>query len=522
MHDDSDPTERTMIARRPQSPNQAPQPPYAGAPHPGGHHPGGMPVALGSPGATLPPGLAGGAGMPRSPAEALEPQRAPAPPKGRRIPRQRFRRIGRAMRVLNGVVTFALMAMVGLGAMYYVARTLFDRPGPLAQAKVVVIPQGKGLNDIAEMLEKEEVIHDRRVFTTGHLWFKTTRGLLGGKVPLLKAGEYEIRKGASVRQVLDTLIDGKSILYKLTVAEGLTSFQMAQKVAESQDLTGDIATVPPEGSLLPDTYKFSRGMSRQELLDRMHAEQARVLKSLWEKRQPGLPFKSPEEALIMASIIEKETGRADERDRVAAVFVNRLRQKMRLQSDPTIVYGLTQGAGALGRGILRSEIDQKTPYNTYQIDGLPPTPICNPGRSALEATLNPAKTDELYFVANGQGGHVFARTLAEHNRNVAAFRVTERAAAAAASAAAAPAAEAAPTPTPVTPAVAPQAPKGPTAPAAAKAAAPAVKPAAKPAAAAPKPAQPAQSAPAQASTAADVPLPVRKPQAVPAKTQPAN
>jgi UPF0755 protein len=425
------------------------------------------------------------------------------------------------MGVLNGVVTFLLMMMVGLGAMYYVARSLFDRPGPLTASKVVVIPQGKGLNDIAEMLEKEEFVHDRRVFTTAHLWFKSTRGVLGGKQPVLKAGEYEIKKGASVRQVFDTLIDGKSILYKVTAAEGLTSFQVLQKLAESPDLTGEVPRTPAEGSLLPDTYKFSRGMSRQELIERMQVEQQKVLRVLWEKRAQGLPFKTPEEALIMASIIEKETGRADERDRVAAVFVNRLRQRMRLQSDPTIVYGVTLGQGPLGRGILRSEIDAKTAYNTYQIDGLPPTPICNPGRSALEATLNPAKTDELYFVANGQGGHVFAKTLAEHNRNVASYRAHERATAAAAAGAPA----AAPSPQPVTapPQAASAAPAGKTAApqqqparASAVAAPPKVKPAgvgAAPANAAAAPTPTPVSAPT--ATQGEVPLPTRKPKAQP-------
>lgn len=483
-----------MIARRPDG----------GPAHPPG---------LGGPGASAPQ-LRASAVMTRSPAEALEPQRAPAAPRGRRIPRRRFVRVGRAIGVLNGVVTFLLMTMVGLGAVYYVARSLFDRPGPLTASKVVVIPQGKGLNDIAEMLEKEEFIHDRRVFTTAHLWFKSTRGVMGGKMPILKAGEYEVKKSASVRQVFDTLIDGKSILYKVTAAEGLTSHQILQKLIESPDLTGDVPKVPVEGSLLPDTYKFSRGMSRQELIERMQAEQQKVLRGLWEKRQQGLPFKTPEEALIMASIIEKETGRADERDRVAAVFVNRLRQRMRLQSDPTIVYGVTMGQGPLGRGILRSEIDTKTAYNTYQIDGLPPTPICNPGRSALEATLNPAKTDEIYFVANGQGGHVFAKTLTEHNRNVAAYRAHERATAA--GAAAAPPAVT-PTPQPVTPVpqATPAAAAGKTAPALPPARTPQtpVKARAAPAGAtAPAAAEPVS---APSATQGDVPLPTRKPKAQP-------
>jgi UPF0755 protein len=501
MQDETDRTERTMLAhRQPGPPQQHPGQPGSQQQAQPGPHRGGPPNVPGMGASGGAPVLRSSAGLTRSPAEALEPQRAPAAPRGRRIPKQRFVRVGRAIGVLNGIVTFLLMAMVGLGALYFVTRSLFDRPGPLTASKVVVISQGKGLNDIAEMLEKEEVIADRRVFTTAHLWFKSTRSVFGGKQPVLKAGEYEVKKSASVRQVLDTLIDGKSILYKVTVAEGLTSFQILQKLAESQDLTGEVPKVPPEGSLLPDTYKFSRGMSRQELLDRMQAEQQKVLKGLWEKRQQGLPYKTPEEALIMASIIEKETGRADERDRVSAVFTNRLRQRMRLQSDPTIVYGVTLGQGPLGRGILRSEIDTKTAYNTYQIDGLPPTPICNPGRSALEATLNPAKTDELYFVANGQGGHVFAKTLAEHNRNVAAYRATERAAAAAASAVA----PVAPAPVAVQAAPAPAQPKAVPARASAAGGAQKAKPVAPPAEPAPAAVQPAEA-----------PLPTRKP-----KTQP--
>ena len=485
MQDERDRTENTMIAPRP-----------GGAPTDPARRAYPDPSAGGPP---LRPGMV----MPRSPSEALEPQRAPAAPKGRRIPRQRFVRVGRALGALNALVTFLLMSMVGVGALYYVTRALFDRPGPLTASKVVVISPGKGLNDIADMLEKEEVIADRRVFTTAHLWFKSTRGIFGGKQPILKAGEYEVKKGASVRQVLDTLIDGKSILYKVTVAEGLTSYQIVQKLAESTDLTGDLPKPPPEGSLLPDTYKFSRGMSRQELIERMQAEQQKVLRSLWEKRAQGLPYKTADEALIMASIIEKETGRADERDRVAAVFTNRLRQRMRLQSDPTIVYGVTQGQGALGRGILRSEIDTRTPYNTYQIDGLPPTPICNPGRSALEATLNPAKTDDLYFVANGGGGHVFAKTLAEHNRNVAAYRATERAAAAVAPA---------PATAPPTPGQVPPLPKA-TGPARAgsQPIVPKGKPATTPTSASPGSGAGAGTAPADA----DVPLPTRKPKPQP-------
>jgi UPF0755 protein len=184
--------------------------------------------------------------------------------------------------------------------------------------------------------------------------------------------------------------------------------------------------IPPEGTLLPDTYKVSTGTTRQELLERMRNEQEKFLEKMWAQRDPSVNLRSPEEAVIFASIVEKETGRGDERSRVAGVFHNRLKKSMRLQSDPTIIYGIVGGQGPLGRPILRSEIDAKTPYNTYQIDGLPPTPIANPGRAAIEATLNPAETTDLYFVADGTGGHAFAPTLAEHNKNVARWREIER------------------------------------------------------------------------------------------------
>jgi len=187
-----------------------------------------------------------------------------------------------------------------------------------------------------------------------------------------------------------------------------------------------IMEVPAEGTLLPDTYRFSKGMARQEIVDRMKSEQQRLLASLWESRVADLPIDSPEKAVILASIVEKETGRADERHRVAGVFVNRLRKPMRLQSDPTIIYGIVGGQGSLGRPITRDDIEQKTAYNTYRINGLPPGPICNPGRPAIEATLNPAKTTDLYFVADGSGGHKFSATLDEHNDAVANWRKVER------------------------------------------------------------------------------------------------
>ena len=314
-----------------------------------------------------------------------------------------------------------LMVAAGLGVLW--ADNEVDRPGPLAQTTVVVVPKGEGLADLASRLEREGIISDSRLFMAAQYWRRWSGE---AKQHQIKAGEFEVRKNASLRQVLDTLIEGRSILYKVTVAEGLTSQQIVERIKADPNLTGELTEVPPEGSLLPDTYRFARGTTRAELIERMQAESKKFWVKAWESRQPDLPVKSMEEALVLASIVEKETGRADERERVAAVFVNRLRKGMRLQSDPTIIYGIVGGQGSLGRGILRSEIDQKTAYNTYQIDGLPPGPICNPGRASIEATLNPAKTNDLFFVADGTGGHTFTTNLKDHNTAVANWRRVER------------------------------------------------------------------------------------------------
>ena len=225
--------------------------------------------------------------------------------------------------------------------------------------------------------------------------------------------------------MIETLAQGKVVLYRVSIPEGLTSQQVVARLRGDENLSGEVTEVPPEGSLLPDTYRFSRGMARSELLERMRADQRRFIAAIWDKRQPGLPFQSIEQALVLASIVEKETGRAAERERVAAVFVHRMRRKMRLQSDPTIIYGIVGGQGSSGV-ITRADIDTRTPYNTYQIDGLPPTPIANPGRAAIQAVLNPAKTQDLYFVADGTGGHTFSATLNEHRAAVQVWRQVER------------------------------------------------------------------------------------------------
>ena len=229
-----------------------------------------------------------------------------------------------------------------------------------------------------------------------------------------------------LREVIDTMVSGREILHSITIPEGLTSEQILQRIREYDLLSGDVRDVPKEGALLPETYRVARGMSRNDLIRKMQDDQKRVLDQIWARRAADLPLRSPYELLTLASIVEKETGKADERPRVAGVFINRLTKRMRLQSDPTIVYGLVGGKGTLGRGILRSEVERPTPYNTYQIEGLPPGPIANPGRAALEAVANPSRTKELYFVADGTGGHVFAETLEQHNRNVARWRMLER------------------------------------------------------------------------------------------------
>lgn len=327
------------------------------------------------------------------------------------------------VRVASGLFTLALVAMLTLGGMGVVLYNQFERPGPLGEARTIVVAKGKGRIQIAETLEEQGVIANRWTFVAGHL-FQT---LFGGKRNLdLKAGEYQVEAHASMREVLDTLAQGKSIQYKVAIPEGLTSQQIVERLRAESNLSGEITKVPPEGSLMPDTYLISKGMGRQELLDRMQAHMSEFLETAWTKRQSELPLRTVEEAVVFASIVEKETGRADERSKVAAVFHNRLKKGMRLQSDPTIIYGIVGGQGSLGRAITKPDIDTKTPYNTYQMNGLPPGPICNPGRDAIMAALNPEATNDLYFVADGTGGHVFSETLKEHNSAVQKWREVER------------------------------------------------------------------------------------------------
>jgi UPF0755 protein len=315
-----------------------------------------------------------------------------------------------------------LLLAVAAGAVggWYVLNQ-FEEPGPQAYEgeteTIVSLPMGTGLNQAANILQKQGVVRSAIVFRLGVMY--------NGRAGALKAGEYGIPSGASPRQIMDLLIDGKSIVYKLTLAEGLTSAMILDLVRSHPTLNGQVTLNPAEGSLLPETYIFNRGMTRDELVQRMQDDHKRTLDELWVARASNLPIASKEEAVILASIVEKETGVASERPRVAAVFVNRLRKGMKLQSDPTIIYGLTKGV-PLGRGIRKSELEKPTAYNTYFIVGLPPTPIANPGKASIAAVLNPAQTEDLFFVADGTGGHVFAATLAEHDKNVQKWREIER------------------------------------------------------------------------------------------------
>ncbi|MGI8725707.1 MAG: endolytic transglycosylase MltG [Methyloceanibacter sp.] len=355
--------------------------------------------------------------LPRSPAEALEPMRPPDRPERP----ERARDKHPFLSFLSGMLTLAcLMLVAALGVVYFV-KVQFDRPGPLKTSTVIVVPKGEGVSAIAERLEREHVIGDRRVFMTSVLYFMYLRGQGS-----LKAGEYEFDKYASIRQVLDTLVEGRSIEHKVTLAEGLTSQQIVERLLAHPELKGTIAQIPAEGTLLPDTYKFGGNDTRQDIIERMQAAQAKFLATLWDNRDQDLMISTPQEALILASIVEKETSRADERPRIASVFHNRLRKKMRLQSDPTIIYGLVKGVGVLDHPITQDELDRETEYNTYKINGLPPTPIATPGRAAIEAVLRPAKTSDLYFVADGTGSHAFAPSLDAHNKNVAKWRAIER------------------------------------------------------------------------------------------------
>jgi len=318
--------------------------------------------------------------------------------------------------IIGFVVLVALGAAGVFGALNY-EQTNFTAPGPSQTETLVTIPPGVALQKIATQLETSGVLEDAFLFRLGVMRREAATEL--------KAGEYRIPANASMARVLEMLRNHEAIQHRITIAEGLTTNMVLAIVRADPILVGDVEEMPPEGSLLPETYLFERGTTRQQIVERMQQAQQDLLAELWPTRNPELPIDTMEEAVNLASIVEKETGLASERPRIASVFVNRLRIGMRLESDTTTIYGIT-GGEPLGRGLRVSEIEALNPYSTYQIDRFPPTPICNPGRDAIVAVLNPPDGDELYFVADGGGGHAFARSYNEHLRNVAAWRRIER------------------------------------------------------------------------------------------------
>jgi UPF0755 protein len=316
-----------------------------------------------------------------------------------------------ASRVLLSLVLFVMLA----GG--WVVWT-YRGPGPAARhgpATTVILPRGSSVAEIARDLKAAGVIRSREVFLLA--------AKLGGAGRSLKAGEYLFRSGQPMAQVLSDIEQGKVVKHFVAVPEGWTSDMATDAVRAEPVLTGTVEA-PPEGSILPDSYQVERGEDRAEVVRKMQAARDKLLAELWAARAPDLPLQTPEQAVVLASLVEKETGIPAERPRIAAVFENRLRAGMKLESDPTIIYGITKGR-PLGRGISMKELVTETPYNTYRIAGLPPTAIANPGRAALAAVLNPPKSDELFFVADGTGGHVFASTFAQHQANVAKWRAIE-------------------------------------------------------------------------------------------------
>lgn len=338
--------------------------------------------------------------------------------------RARARRRHGFIDILNGFLTlFVLGLLLVCGIVVYGASQFYGK-GPTKDETTFRVESGSGLSLTAERLESQGLISNRFIFLAGSRVLEPKTGI--------KAGDFKIPAGSSMSEILTELVEGTPIRYAITVPEGWTAWEVVQRLNGDANLTGELATLPPEGSVLPGSYDYVPGDTRKSVLEKMQAAMQTALANVWATRQSDLPIKTPEELLTMASIVEKETGVATERPQVASVFVNRLKKSMRLQSDPTIIYGITKGQSKLDRGLKRSEIEAKTAYNTYQIDGLPPTPIANPGIDALKAVAHPDNHNYLYFVAatvNPSDGHLFAATYADHRNNVAKFRQAEKAAA---------------------------------------------------------------------------------------------
>ena len=352
--------------------------------------------------------------LPKSPRAAIEPSEVPPPPKRSKAARSS------TVNFLNAIFTVVTAIVLGAGAFAWLAKQRFEAEGPLTAPVVVLVPNAAGTGAIADLLEKKGVITDATTFALA--------AKLRGEAEKLKAGEYEFSPKVSMRDVLEEITEGRTVQHRITFPEGWSSDQIVHRLLDDPVLSGKIAAIPEEGSLLPETYSYSRGTTtRDQIIDQMKKAMERRVADAWAHRSPNLPLATPRDMLILASIVEKETGKADERPRVAAVFINRIRKGMRLETDPTVLYGLYGGKAWLeGRTITRSDLASATPYNTYRIQGLPPGPICNPGRAALEAVANPSRTNELFFVADGTGGHIFAETLEEHNRNVQRWRAIEQ------------------------------------------------------------------------------------------------
>jgi UPF0755 protein len=374
--------------------------------------------------------------------------------------------------IASNALTLFIVILIAMAALVAWGRNEFVAPGPLAQPICLEVERGASLSAVSRNLEERGAITDARIFRIGAEYTDRAEDL--------KFGSYMVPAQASMSQVLEAITasgrstcgrdlnfriginqadailseldlasnnytevvkfdagieplpgeylevsDDPALVFRITVAEGVTSWQVVDALKKADFLQGSLETVPPEGSLAPGGYEVERGTERSAIIAEMTEKQAAVLAEAWAARAEGLPYDTPEEALIMASIIEKETAVAEERGQVASVFINRLQQGMRLQTDPTVIYGITKGEGVLGRGLRQSELRRETPYNTYVIDGMPPTPIANPGAEAIKAAMNPDTTDYLFFVADGTGGHAFARTLDEHNENVARWRRIE-------------------------------------------------------------------------------------------------
>ena len=350
----------------------------------------------------------------KSPIKALQAKEVPLPPKRSKSAKGNF------IVFMNFMMSCLVIAVLGLCLLALYAKSEFEGAGPLDAPQTVVIKEGSSLTRITDQLAANGVIDNKLIFSQG------VKALRAGSS--LKAGEYIFQPQMSMYDVMETIRSGKGILHKVTLPEGLTVFQIFERLARNEILEGELPqTLPAEGALMPDTYPFQRGTTREEVVERMKVAQASFLSQIWAKRIPDLPISTPEELVTLASIVEKETAKADERPRVASVFINRLNRGMKLQSDPTIIYGIFGGEGKPSdRPIYKSDIEKPTAYNTYTIPALPPGPIANPGRAAMEAVANPSRTEDLFFVANGTGGHVFAKTYEEHNQNVVRWRQIEK------------------------------------------------------------------------------------------------